>query len=211
MSASRISRPDLPDSDVPSQESQKYLYLCVSESEDDQPFEYNFTLVTGNVSKKATLFQHKAVDICPCGGSEECGLVGLEYRYNHLFDSSQKVLTLIQVAKVKNVDLLEMGLYKLDLEKYGGGILRWWIRAMMTLVWENRTGRILEFNWEFDIDKVEYAAENFTYSKIVKGEILEGRWVERDIPVFDMATYHSEMSKLNARDREVADGSEGIP
>ncbi|EDN91282.1 predicted protein [Sclerotinia sclerotiorum 1980 UF-70] len=157
MSAYPRLKPDLQDTEAPSQEAQSYLYLCVSECENKQPFRYDTSLVTGNASNMGSLVQHKLVDIYPCVAIEECGQIGLGYRQNHLRDSSQRVLTLILLAKVKSQDLL--------------------------------TGRILEFDWEFDMNKVECVAESFTYNKIVQGKILEKLGGDEKIPVFNMVRY----------------------
>ncbi|KAJ8068763.1 hypothetical protein OCU04_002459 [Sclerotinia nivalis] len=189
MSAYPRLRPDLQDAEAPSQEAQSYLYLCVLESESKQPFQYDLILVTGNASNMDSLTQHKLVDICPCVATEECGQVGLGYHQNHLRDSSQRVLTLIQLAKVKNQDLLYDVLYKFDSEIHPLGMFSWCSWALNTLIWENRTGRILEFDWEFDMNKVEHVAESFTYNRIVQGKILERLGDDEKIPVFDMVRY----------------------
>ncbi|KAF7864523.1 hypothetical protein EAF04_006655 [Stromatinia cepivora] len=194
MSACPRFRPNLQDAEAPSQEAQSHLYLCVSESENNQPFQYDLTLVTGNASNMGSLTQHKLVDIWPCVATEACGQVGLGYHQNHLRDSSQRVLTLIQLAKVKNQDLLYDIFYKYDPEIHSIGMLSWCSWVLTTLIWENRTGRILEFDWEFDMNKVEHVAESFTYTRIVQGKILEKLGNDEKIPVFDMARYAELMS-----------------
>ncbi|APA07742.1 hypothetical protein sscle_03g025120 [Sclerotinia sclerotiorum 1980 UF-70] len=189
MSAYPRLKPDLQDTEAPSQEAQSYLYLCVSECENKQPFRYDTSLVTGNASNMGSLVQHKLVDIYPCVAIEECGQIGLGYRQNHLRDSSQRVLTLILLAKVKSQDLLYDVLYKFDPEIHHLGMFSWCSWALNTLIWENRTGRILEFDWEFDMNKVECVAESFTYNKIVQGKILEKLGGDEKIPVFNMVRY----------------------
>ncbi|CAD6440060.1 78a414e4-91f1-4f43-80fa-f10b0b4b1d77 [Sclerotinia trifoliorum] len=189
MSAYPRFRPDLQDSEAASQEAQSYLYLCVSECENKHPFRYDISLVTGNASNMSSLIQHKLVDICPCVATEECGQIGLGYHQNHLRDSSQGVLTLILLAKVKSQDLLYNVLYKFDPEVHNLGMFSWCSRALNTLIWENRTGRILEFGWEFDMNKLEHVAESFTYNKILQGKILEKLGDDGNLPVFDMMRY----------------------
>lgn len=75
----------------------------------------------------------------------------------------------------------------------------WYLRALDTLVWENRTGTILDIYWEFSFDRLDDATERFTRASIVQGKIVEGFENELadgvQIPVFDMARY-SEMNGL---------------
>src|ERR1700712_144834 len=91
-----------------------YLYLCISEADNNEPFQYDWTLVTGNISDVESLLLHKLVDICPCVATEECGIVGMGYHRNSLRDSTQKVLTLVQLAKIKDYTVLEETLHTFD-------------------------------------------------------------------------------------------------
>lgn len=167
--------------------SKNNLYLCVSEAENNLPFHYDFSLVTGNASNIDSLTQHNAACTCRRIAPEENGQARLSYHHHNLLDSSQRVLTLIKLASVKNEDLLYDALYKFDPDIHTLGVLSWYLWALTTLIWENRTGKILEFDWVFDIKKVEEAAEGFTYYKIVKGGILEELGDnEKRIPVWHM-------------------------
>ncbi|TGO09270.1 hypothetical protein BTUL_0173g00180 [Botrytis tulipae] len=183
----------------PTQETPNYLYLCVLECENGCPFQFDVTLATGNASDIESLTRHDLVYICPCVATEECGQVGLSYHQSRLRHSSQKVLTMIQIAKVKNQDLLCDGLRKCDPGVDMFDETSWYLRALDTLVWENRTGRILDIYWEFSFDTLDDATERFTRASIVQGKIVEEFENELadgvQIPVFDMARY-SEMIGL---------------
>ncbi|TGO37521.1 hypothetical protein BHYA_0095g00190 [Botrytis hyacinthi] len=200
MSAYPRLRPDFQKAEAsPAQETPNYLYLCVLECENSCPFQFDFTLATGNASDIESLTRHDLVYICPCVATEECGQVSLSYHQSRLRHSSQKVLTMIQIAKVRNQDLLCDVLRKCDLGVDMFDVTSWYLRALDTLVWENRTGRILDIYWEFSFDTLDDAAERFTLANIVQGNIVEGIGNELvggvQIPVFDMAKY-SEMNGL---------------
>ncbi|KAM0137850.1 hypothetical protein ACHAO1_003735 [Botrytis cinerea] len=175
------------------QETPNYLYLCVLECDYSCPFQFDFTLATGNTSDIESLTRHDLVWICPCIATEECGQVGLNYHQSRLRHSSQKLLTMIQIAIVKNQDLLCEILRNCDTGVETLGLASWYSRALDTLVWENRTGKILDIYWEFSFNALDDAAERFTRASIVQGKILEGLGNEFaddvQIPVFDMAKY----------------------
>ncbi|KAF7955050.1 uncharacterized protein EAE97_000309 [Botrytis byssoidea] len=194
MSAYPRLRPDFQKGEAsPTQETPNYLYICVLECENGCPFQFEFTLATGNASDIQSLTRHDLVYICPCVATEECGQVGLSYHQSSLRHSSQKVLTMIQIAKVKNQDLLCDALRKCDPGVDVFDVTSWYLRALDTLVWENRTGRILDIYWEFSFDALDDATERFTRASIVQGKIVEGFGNELadgvKIPVFDMARY----------------------
>ncbi|TEY80328.1 hypothetical protein BOTCAL_0039g00250 [Botryotinia calthae] len=173
------------------QENPNYLYLCVLECDYGCPFQFDFALATGNTSDIESLTRHDLVWICPCVATEECGQVGLSYHQSRLRHSSQKVLTMIQIAVVKTQDLLCEILRNCDPGVETLGLASWCLRALDTLVWENRTGKILDIYWEFSFDALDDAMERFTRASIVQGKILEGFGNELAddgrIPVFDMA------------------------
>ncbi|THV54289.1 hypothetical protein BGAL_0030g00210 [Botrytis galanthina] len=183
----------------PTQETPNYLYLYVLECENGCPFQFDFTLATGNASDIESLTRHDLVYICPCVATEECGQVGLSYHQSRLRHSTQKVLTMIRIAKVKNQYLLCDALRKCGPGVDMFDVSSWYLRALDTLVWENRTGRILDIYWEFSFDRLDDATERFTRASIVQGKIVEGFENELadgvQIPVFDMARY-SEMNGL---------------
>ncbi|KAF7957856.1 hypothetical protein EAE96_003424 [Botrytis aclada] len=200
MSAYSRLRPDLQRREpFSTQEAPNYLYLCVLERENARPYQYDFTLATGNASDIGSLTRHDLVDICSCVATMACGQVGLSYHPSRLRHCSQKVLTMIQIAEVKNQNLLRDALCKCDPEIDRLGSTNWYLKALDTLIWENRTGRILDIYWEFSFGKLHDAAERFTSVSIVLGRIVEGDGNELvedgQIRVFDMADY-SEVTGL---------------
>ncbi|TGO50362.1 hypothetical protein BCON_0185g00130 [Botryotinia convoluta] len=100
---------------------------------------------------------------------------------------------MIQIAKVKTQNLLCDVLRKCEPGVDTLGWTSWYLRALDTLIWENRTGKILDIYWEFSFDKLDDATERFTRASIVQGKIVEGFGNEVadgvKIPVFDMARY----------------------
>ncbi|TGO85990.1 hypothetical protein BPOR_0345g00010 [Botrytis porri] len=200
MPANPRLRPDLQQTEASSiQETPNYLYLCVLECENGCPFQFDFTLATGNASDIESLTQHDLVYMCPCITTAECEITGISYHQSRLRHSSQKILTMIQIAKVKNQDLLCDVLRKCEPGVDELEVTSWYLRALDALVWENRTGKILDIYWEFSFDKLDDATERFTRASIVQGKIVEGVGNEiadgAHISVFDIAGY-SEMIGL---------------
>ncbi|KAF5879336.1 uncharacterized protein Bfra_006544 [Botrytis fragariae] len=192
MSACPRLRPDLQQKEASStQEASNYLYLRVLECENACPFQFDSTLATDNASDIESLTRHDLVYICPCVATTECGQVGLSYHQSHLRHSSQKILTIIQIARVKNQDLLCDVLRRCEPEVDILGSTSWYSRALDALIWENRTGKILDIYGESSFDTLDDATEIFTRASIVQGNVLQGFGNELadgvKIPVFDMA------------------------
>ncbi|KAF7941153.1 hypothetical protein BELL_0186g00040 [Botrytis elliptica] len=186
-------RPDLQQTEASSsQETPNYLYLCVLERENARPFEFDFTLATGNALDIGSLTRHDLVGIYRCVAAEESVQIGLCYHQSRLRHSSQKVLTMIQIAKVKNqamlCEILRLCQPAVDILH----VANWYLRVLNTLVRENETLRILDISWDFSLAWLDDAAQRFTRASILEGKIVEGLGNEladsAQIPVFDMAS-----------------------